>query len=545
MSVLQSRLAKRHPSLATEIEQLLTGAQNLGATAGVQRTSLICDQYDKLSPDAAYRWIDPGAFQHEVEDAQSHKIEMWHIVRNCLSLLPLVVTWFALFSAATGYQHDLSTYGDVDKGQSFLALWQNGFHGTTWFTFSVAALLDITLLLLYLSFIILTYWLERRAYSTATNFAQQLQVSTEELMRVIASDGITPIASEADVDRVSNAVQHVVDKAVQMSEQIVQAAQQSIEQLVQTVQQSNQQVMEATQQSNQQTVQTVQHSNQQVMEATQQSNQQLVHTIQQSKQQAAQTAQQTIEQVAQAVQQSNQQAIQSIQQVTQQIIQAAEQSSQQLMRTAQQAIADSNRKVETLFDNQLMPMMAAFNADMVRLHRELANYQGRLNDLTVASKQLANASGTLISNAGQYMTIGKEISEQITALNTTQQHVLTQIGAIAGNISSAAENMSTATANMSAATISMTASTRAVETVATQLTGGMQMTINTMTNQVGRATQSLGQVGTELQTTTYHLQKAAVILSSLQFSGRGGLIGWFFSRRYNRRKSQGQGALYQ
>src|SRR5258708_38999734 len=105
--------------------------------------------------------------------------------------------------------------------------------------------------------------------------------------------------------------------------------------------------------------------------------------------------------------------------------------------------------------------------------------------------------------------------------------------------------MRTEAANMSTTTISMTASTRAVETVATQLTGGMQMTINTMTNQVGRATQSLGQVGTELQTTTYHLQKAAVILSSLQFSGRGGLIGWFFSRRYNRRKAQGQGALNQ
>lgn len=549
MGISQSKLAQRHASLAKEIEQLSTDAQNLGVTEGVQRLALTCDQYDRLSPDMTYHLIDPGAFQREVEDTQAHKVEIWHIVRNCVSLFPLVLTWFALFFAASSYQDYLKNHPGNDG--SFLIVWQDGFGGGA-FTFARAALLDVCLLLLYLAFIILTYRLDRRAYTISTNFARRLQVITEEIMKVVVTDGITPLASNADVDRVANAVTRVVDSSVEMSKQIVQSAQQSIEQLVQTAQQSSQQSVQSAQQSIEQLVQSAQQTNQQTMQATQQSNQQAIQAVQQTNQQAAQATQQSIEHLVQAVQQSNQQAVQAvqqsnqeairaIQQTTQQIMQTAQQSSQQIVQTAQQAITDSNNRVGELFKDQVMPMMTTFNSDMVRLHRELGNYQERLNDLTVASKQLAGASSMLVANADRYVTIGQEINHQIATLNTTQQQVLSQIGMIAGNISSAAKDMSDATASMSAATASMSSSTKAVENVAMQMTGGMQLTINTMTNSVGRATQSLGQVGTELQTTTYHLQKAAVILSSLQFGSRGGLIGWFFNRQYNRRK--GAGAL--
>ncbi len=505
MTISQTKLAQHYGPLTKQLESILTEAKALGASTGVQRIELICNQYEKLSSDTAYRWIDPGAFQQEIEDAQSHKIELWHIARNCISLMPLILTWFALFFAANGYQHDVLLYPN-DVYQPFLRLWQDGFHHTTAFTFALAAMLDVTLLLLYLSFIVLTFFLERRAHIIASQFGRRLQVSIEDLMQAIATDGITPIASDADVDKVANAIQKVVEKAIRMNEQIVQTAQQSIEQVVQAAQQTTQQAMQSTQQSNQQ---------------------------------AVQAAQQSIDQVLQAIQQSNQQAVQAMQQTTEQIVQAAQRSSEQLVQTAQQTITDTNDRVETLFNSQIMPMMTTFNSDMIQLHNELGNYQNRLNDLTVASKQISNASSLLVTNADRYITIGKEISDQIMALNTTQQQVLAQIGSIAGNISSAASDMSNATASMNVATTSMSTATKAVETVAEQMTTGIQMTVSTMTNQVGRATQSLGQVGTELQTTSYYLQKAAVILSSLQFSSRGGLIGWFFSRQYNRRKRAG------
>lgn len=525
LSISESKLSKVHAALAKEVEQLVQHALKLGAKEGVQRVTLICDQYHKLSPDTAYHLIDPGAFQREVEEAQSRKVEIWHIIRNCISLLPLILTWFALFSATSSYQAcidpntPVARRCDTSQSQSFLTLWQmDGFKDRT-ITFSTAALLDVMLLLLYLTFILITYWLDWRTHQISASFSENLQKSTEAIMKAVSDDGITALASDADVDRVANAVQHVVEKAVRVSEQIGQQAQESIAQLSQSIQQSSQHTLEATQLSNQQTVQAIQQSNQL----------------------ASQAAQQTLGQMGQMVEQTNQQAIQMIQQTAQQMMQVAQQSSEQLFQTALAAIAESNSKTEALFNQQIMPMMTTFNSDMVRLHNELDNYQSRLNDLTIASKQLAGASTTLVGNADRYITIGKDISDQVTALQATQQQVHQQMAGVVGMIGSVASEMSAATAQMGATSASMIASTRAVEEVATQLTAGLQATLDTMTTQVNRATQSLGQVGTELQTTAYHLERAASILSSLQFGGRGGLIGWMFSRWSNRRRVQGQG----
>src|ERR1700682_5346773 len=84
LSISESKLSKNHMALAKEIEQVVQHALRLGAKEGAQRMTLLCDQYHKLSPDAAYHLIDPGAFQREVEEAQSRKVEIWHIIRNCI-----------------------------------------------------------------------------------------------------------------------------------------------------------------------------------------------------------------------------------------------------------------------------------------------------------------------------------------------------------------------------------------------------------------------------------------------------------------------------
>src|SRR5437763_7868127 len=215
------------------------------------------------------------------------------------------------------------------------------------------------LLLLYLTFIILTYWLERRAYITSTRFAREMQSTTEGLMQVIATDGVTPITSEADVDRVAHAVSTVVDSAMEMSKQLLQEAKLSIEQAMQASHQS---------------------------------------TLQ-----AVQSAQESSQKIAQSAQQSTLQTVQSVQQSVEQLLQASQQSSQQIVQSAQRAIVDSNHKMEDLFDHEIGPMMKTFNSDMVSLHRELGSYQGRLNDLTLASNQLSKASETLVANADRYI----------------------------------------------------------------------------------------------------------------------------------------------
>ena len=489
MDLSQTKLAQQNAPLVQELSDIMTEAESLGVSSGVQRIALICDQYDRLSPDIAYQLIDPIGLQNEVEEAQSHRIEILHIIRNSVSVLPLILTWFALFVATDAYQKD--TYAG-DAGKPFLQLWQEGFHHATPLSgiipFSVAALTDVLLLVLYFGLIAYTSWSDRQAYLKSSAFAKKLQGSTEKLMKEIARNGIVPIASEADVDRVANAVSRVVEGAMETSKQLMQATKDSVEQIVQTAQQSTVGAIEATQQA-------------------------------------------------------NLQAIQSIQQGIEQSLHASQEATQLIAQTSQQAIADSNKKVEDLFENEIVPMLKTFNTDVANLQKEVGNYQGRLDELTVANKQLSHASEMLVTNADRYISVGQEISNQIAALNTTQQQVLTQIGAIAANIGAAAHDMNAATISMNSATASMSSASQAVGEVALHLNTGMQTTIQTMTTQVGRATQSLGQVGAELQTTSYYLNKASMSLSSLQFSGRGGLVGWFLARQQNRRKGIGAGAI--
>ena len=110
MDLSKTKLAKQNAPLVQELSDIMTEAEGLG----VQRIALICDQYDKLSPEVAYQRIDPIGLQDEIEEAQGHKIEILHIIRNSVSVLPLILTWFALFVATDTYQKD--TYaGDAGK----------------------------------------------------------------------------------------------------------------------------------------------------------------------------------------------------------------------------------------------------------------------------------------------------------------------------------------------------------------------------------------------------------------------------------------------
>jgi hypothetical protein len=189
MDLLQSKLAKRHSELAQEIQGLLIEAQKFGAHAGVQRMEFICDQYDNVLPDIAYNWIDLNAFQNEIEESLSETLtsELIRLIRNVLLLSPLIITWFALFVATNAYQQDITLH-PTDSSTPFLLLWQNGFHGLTWLTFSVVAGLDTLLLLILLILFFLAQGLDRRARSSAVKLIGKVRVAVGKLVEAIITD---------------------------------------------------------------------------------------------------------------------------------------------------------------------------------------------------------------------------------------------------------------------------------------------------------------------------------------------------------------------
>ncbi len=215
----QSKLAKdpNQQQLIKNLEDLWAKAHKLKAKEGAKRLEHVCNHYDRLTAETMYRWIDPVGFQHEVEDALSHGVTPWHIVRNCVSVLPLIVTWVSLLLALIAYPQDTFA-GDATK--SFLLLWAEGFHGGTFLRFSLTAGIDAALLSLFLIFIFITSALDGRAYSSSTRFAQTLQKATEDLMAVAASSHVISTDQDA-IKNVAEAVQLVVKEAMKANQKIV------------------------------------------------------------------------------------------------------------------------------------------------------------------------------------------------------------------------------------------------------------------------------------------------------------------------------------
>lgn len=512
----QSKLVKKRGSFASQMNTILKEGCELGAIEGMKRLELICEQHDQLSPNAAYIWIDPNAIQREIEDAQLSKkqMEVIHFFRNLLSLAPLIATWAALFFAVYSYQKDITINPD-DRFQPFLQLWQGGFHQTTWFTFTVAAGIDVVLLVFYLISILLTHELERRAHLKAIAFVQKLQDKVDQLMQYIAEDGFKHIGDQSDIDKVVDSVQKVVDSATASVKQAVQDTTNTLKQVVEQATNANKKVIEDSANANKQVIEGVEGS----FKAA---------------------------------------------------IADAQQKMQQAVDASQKAITSSNTKVEKMFTDDVAPLMKSFRTDMGTFQQELGKYQSRLNALTSASQELAGASQKLSTaseeltqNAERYITIGNNIDTSIQTLNTTQRDVVKEIGSVAANISTAASQMSSVTGSMQRATSN-------VEVVAKQLNVEMQSTLQKMTanvdgfsqsmyqgaanlssiiqlfgdnvnrvsGSINQVSRSLDQVGANLQATSAHLYNTARYIEAMQRRNRS-FISWLLQR--TRRQPMPQG----
>jgi hypothetical protein len=212
--------------LITEVERLSKIARELSATKGAQRLYFIGKYYRKFSIEEAYHLLDPEALQREVEETQGDNplLQLLYFLRIGFSLAPLILTWVALFYATTEYQQYLQRYPNAVY-TPFLELWQSGFGGNTRFTFAATALLDALLLIIFLLVSLAILSLENRASKKSRNFANELETVTEELMNAVAKEGLAPITSDKDFDKIAAAISFGLNKNIEASEQIVNSAQ--------------------------------------------------------------------------------------------------------------------------------------------------------------------------------------------------------------------------------------------------------------------------------------------------------------------------------
>ena len=213
-----------NPKLIGQVQNFLARS-DIRAMKGIQRLALVCENFQQLSYEQAYRVIDPDAFQDEFEDVQSYKglIKTLNILRICLSLAPLILTWFALFSATSAYQNDLAKYPN-DQTVTFLRLWQEGFHHTTAFTFSTTAIIDVILLCSFLICSVLITLLEYQARRNAHLFADDLRSITSGVLKAVINEGISQTTKQADIDKIVKAVRVALDGAFTNTAGVVQKA---------------------------------------------------------------------------------------------------------------------------------------------------------------------------------------------------------------------------------------------------------------------------------------------------------------------------------
>lgn len=594
-----SKLLRKHLDLAERIGTLLNKAYYLGATTEARHLMFICNHYDKLTPDIAQYWFDLSALQNEIETSQARSAEKWHDWRNRLSLLPLILTWAALSLAVFAYQQDLRDHPG-DLMYPFLLLWQNGFHHPISLSFAVTALLDVVLLVSYLLCLVIAQRKEQKAYTIAAKFVQENQSTFDELIQTVEADHLPSITSEADVDKVAEAIKDVIDKAVEesataiksakeafettvaeskmateaaqktfneaieASKLAIKATQETFEVMVKTSAESIEEAKETSRQFIEETRETSRLSLEAVIEASQKSITAVAETSKKLLTGAIETSRASTEELTgfakesiTAVIAASQESTYELRQITRETMEHIAAESKRTIDASDTRMAASDKRMQDLFDVHIGPMMVDFHKDVGMLQAELKNYQARLDLLTESSQKLADSSETLGSNVESYSMIGRAINEQIAILSKTEQEMLGEIKAVAAGIDGSVKSMQLASGKMQIAsesmekvttglskevTETMNTMTRGTKEAVTTMTGGIQTTVNTMTSRVKRATDALNQTGNALYVASDLLQITSEQLQrateDLAIIGHPGIAGDFWHWLTRRRRNR-------
>ncbi|GHO79966.1 hypothetical protein KSD_77370 [Ktedonobacter sp. SOSP1-85] len=467
MGIRESRLAQNtnYSHIATDLADLMDEGQKLGVSEGIQRVELICEQYKSLTPHSAYLWLDPPGFQHEIEDAQTNTRWMHFVrgLRNIFSLAPLITTWVGLYEGVNAYQEYIATPGSNKQG-SFLALWQAGFDGRV-LPFTMTALLDVIFLVGYLLLILYEQYLESQVTSKAAKYTRKLQSKIDELVTCVAEEGYPLITDQSDLDRAVNGIKSVVDSTTEALKQIVNHTVTSLNTMMEQNFKDFRQCLSENTALVQTSIDNATKTQESALEKVEQSLDLLLYNTHT-----------TVKQYIDDATESQNQRLERFEQALQTVLNETSTTTKEMVNAA----TDSVTTVHELVTETVVPMMKDFRQDMTSLHVELANYQGRLNDLSqvghelaTASQGLAGASQSLVDNADRYVNIGQEISVQIAELNATQRDVLREIESVVGGVTTAAEHMNSASTNMISAT-------QKIEDLATHLGTDFDQTIEKM-----------------------------------------------------------------
>jgi ABC-type transporter Mla subunit MlaD len=505
--IAQSKLAKQAnlQALVTDISNLWVEAQRLRAKEGAKRLEHICNHFDRLTAETTYRWIDPVGFQHEVENSLSHRIALWHILRNCISVLPLILTWFSLYLALTAYEHD--TFAG-DGGKSFLQLWQNGFHGGTFLTFSTTAIVDVGFLTLFLLLIALTSYSDNRAYGRSTKFAQKLQVATEGLMSVVANNRSISVDKDA-ITNVADAVQLVVDDAMKANQKIIKETMEASQKVTDTAEKNIRQFMQNSQDTFDKIAQVSKDGVNQVVKASEK---------------AVLDANDRTEKVfnrTTAVLNTFDTNVQNLQTVL-----TNYQARLDDLTTAIQQLANVSAALATNAD-AYTKTGRAINDNIAKLNSTQDNLLRQIGLISKGITDSAKDMNTAATNLGTATGAVEKVATQLdTGIKTTLDTMDTKVKA----------TMDIMTRDVTKATNTM--SDNVQRTVQT-MSSGVKSTADEIRIQVDRAAISLKDVAPVLQVTADSLDRAADKLSnvsSLTVPGAssrrrrvGGIVGWLFS----------------
>jgi len=182
-------------ALSSEIEELAGTVSDIDRKAAER----LADLAESLEgEEARLRWADVDlrrAFNTEkIALAYAIRREGGYIprivdradkVRNVMVLLPILLTWFALYEASRNYQRFIEANPDEIR-KPFLLLWEQGFGGTASFfspKFSSVALLDAVIIAVI---ILLTFYSHGRREGREEEIQKSANVFQTELDNILA-----------------------------------------------------------------------------------------------------------------------------------------------------------------------------------------------------------------------------------------------------------------------------------------------------------------------------------------------------------------------
>jgi uncharacterized phage infection (PIP) family protein YhgE len=197
--------ATLNAGLVSRVKDQIKMLKDHGAKNGARRLEEVVQHFQYYTVEGAAQYIRKDEIIDELE-SQPHKVlSLMRAGRNVLGIGPIIITWIALFVAATSYASDLvATPGDVY--QPFLLLWQEGFHGRS-LPFSDAALGDFLFLFLLILLIIAVPIVEwghlKRLHTLLEPFTEVIN----DLLAELGKSGADAHLADSDIAKLSTIIE--------------------------------------------------------------------------------------------------------------------------------------------------------------------------------------------------------------------------------------------------------------------------------------------------------------------------------------------------